>query len=215
MAGSRSTTIVLVGHHPPAAADALTALGRLANVRATPLAASSEEYAKRWLAQSYAPYVAHDRDPLVHVASAWVEFFDDLATYGALNLEVNRALEAFDRGDLTMPDYYIVVAPESLPATWKHWWLGVLPQVAPARVIPWNENGPTSLARVLRTLPTSRQWPEPGPWLLGVEHAVPDRVGPAEPLGGGFSSGGLSSGGLSSDGLSSGGLSSDGLSSDE
>jgi hypothetical protein len=184
MAGSRSTTIVLVGSDAPAAADALVALGRLANVRAAALARSSEEEASRWLAQSYAPYVAHDRDPLVHVASAWVEFFDDLTTFDTLDLEVSRALDAFERGRLTMPDYYIVMEPEALPPTWKHWWLGVLPQAAPTRVIPWSEDGPVSLARVLRTLPTSRQWPQPGPWLHGVAHSVPDRIGLAEPLSG-------------------------------
>ncbi len=169
-----STTLVFVGSDAPAA---LEALDHLANVRAAALRGTSDEEARRWVARAHSPYVVHDRDPLGHVAAAWVEFFDDLSTLGTLDLEVDRALAALETGQLVMPDYYIVAEPDSLSPTWKHWWLGVLPKAAPTRVIPWGA-GSTPLARVLRQLPTGRPWPTPDPWLRGVAWAVPDRVDP-------------------------------------
>src|ERR1700712_5047572 len=164
MGSPRSTTLVLVGNESP---NAFGALARHANVRAASLAESSDEEAARWVTQANAPYVVHDRDPLAHVAAAWVEFFDDMATLGTLDLEVDRATSALLDGSLSMPDYYIVVDPESLTPTWKHWWLGVLPHAAPTRVIPWAE-GSVPLGRVLRRLPTGRSWPTPDPWLHDV-----------------------------------------------
>ncbi|QWT24123.1 hypothetical protein KPL76_01405 [Subtercola sp. PAMC28395] len=173
MGSPRSTTLVLVGNESP---TALGALGHHANVHAASLTESTDDEVQRWVSRSSAPYVVHDRDPLAHVAAAWVEFFDDLATLGTLDLEVDRATSGFQGGTLSMPDYYIVVDPERLPATWKHWWLGVLPQAAPTRVIPWA-TGSTPLTRVLRSLPTGRSWPEPGPWLRDVARSVPDQIG--------------------------------------
>ncbi|CAN5233653.1 hypothetical protein BH09ACT6_BH09ACT6_12600 [soil metagenome] len=175
MGSPNSTTLVLVGNE---SATAFGALARHANVRATSLADSTDEEAERWVTQADSPYIVHDRDPLAHVAAAWVEFFDDLTTLGTLDLEVDRAATALQRGTLSMPDYYIVIDPESLSATWKHWWLGVLPHAAPTRVIPWAE-GSTPLSRVLRSLPTGRSWPDPGPWLRDVARSVPDQIGVA------------------------------------
>jgi len=177
MGVSPSTTLVVVGDD---ARGLIDEAGRFANVRAAtfPLTAGGE--VQRWINRSKAPYVVHDHDPLGHVAAAWVEFFDDLATLGTLDLEVDRALEKFERAELSMPDYYVVADPESLPPTWRHWWLGVLPQAAPTRVIPWDATGSESLARLLRTLPTSRQWPDPGPWLRRVARTVPDLAGLGE-----------------------------------
>lgn len=174
MGASNSTTLVIVGGDAP---RLIEGLDRYPNVQAATLAETPDDYAERWVATAHTPYLVHDRDPLAHVAAAWVEFFDDLSTLGTLDLEVDRALAAFRQGHLNMPDYYLVVDPESLPPTWKHWWLGVLPEAAPTRVIPWEADGPLSIARVLRTLPTSRQWPEPDPWLRSVARSVPDRVG--------------------------------------
>lgn len=176
MGSPRSTTLVLVGSE---SAAALGALSRLSNVRVSSFPAErdvSDEDVARWVSQADAPYVVHDRDPLGHVASAWVEFFDDLATIGTLDLEVERAVAGLEAGGLSLPDYYIVTEPESLAPTWKHWWLGVLPKAAPTRVIPFTE-GQSSLSRVLRQLPTGRGWPNPNPWLHEVARSVPDRIG--------------------------------------
>lgn len=173
MGGPTSTTIVLVGDD---ADTALRALDRLQNVRVASFSGHSDDEVQRWLTGAHSPYVAHDRDPLAHVASAWVEFFDDLVSLGTLDIEVDRTLAALEGGDTTMPDYYIVTGPENLSPTWKHWWLGVLPEAAPSRVILWDDSAPP-LAKVLRRLPSGRPWPDPRPWLHGVARSVPDRIG--------------------------------------
>jgi hypothetical protein len=173
MGSPSSTTLVVVGDEVDAA---LRTLDGLANVRAAPLREVDDTDAARWQSSSQTPYLVHDRDPLEHVAAAWVEFFDDLATLGSLELEIERVLIALGQDAISLPDYYVVLAPEALTPTWKHWWLGVMPQASPTRVIPWSDSE-ASLARLLRRLPTGRPWPEPAPWLRGLTHAVPDRVG--------------------------------------
>ena len=173
MEAPSSTTLVVVGDETT---SAIHALEGFANVRAASLSDASDAEVARWSSGSAAPYVVHDHDPLAHVAAAWVEFFDDLSTYGVLELEIARALEAAGRHELDVPDYYVVIHPESLPVTWKHWWLGVLASASPSRVIPWPD-ADASLAQLLRRLPTARAWPEVGAWLPTVAAAVPDRVG--------------------------------------
>lgn len=173
MTSMNSTTIVLVGTEMQ---SILLTLNSLINVRASSLDNFSDDEAQRWVARSHSPYVVHDRDPLGHIAAAWVGFFDDRCSIATLDLEVDRTLMFLERGEREMPDYYIVVNPEELAPTWKHWWLGVLPQAAPTRVIPWQSVS-TPLTGVLRHLPTGRPWPTPGPWLREVARTVPDRVG--------------------------------------
>ena len=173
MASPNSTTLVLVGDEAPTLIDTL---GRFANVRAAALSDATDDEVQRWISETDTPYVVHNHDPLIHVASAWVEFFDDLTTLGALDIEVDRALASLGKGTMTMPDYYVILDTDSLAPTWKHWWLGVLAEAAPTRVILGSE--PTfSLARTLRRLPTGRSWPEPTSWLHRVARAVPDRIG--------------------------------------
>ncbi|GAA1778815.1 hypothetical protein [Agromyces lapidis] len=173
MEAPASTTLVVVGDETT---EAIHALEGFANVRAATLPDASDTDVARWSAAAGAPYLVHDHDPLAHVAAAWVEFFDDLSTYGVLELEIARALEAAGRHDLTVPDYYVVIHPETLPVTWKHWWLGVLASASPSRVIPWPA-ADASLAQLLRRLPAARAWPEVDAWLPSVAAAVPDRVG--------------------------------------
>lgn len=168
-----------MGDHAP---RIIEALDLFPNVRGARFADHPDRALRGWIARGQSAYLVHDRDPLEHVAAAWVEFFDDQSTIGILDLEVDRAVDAFGTGEVSMPDYYVVVDPASLPPTWKHWWLGVLPQAAPTRVIPWETDGGTPLAGLLRGLPTSRMWPEPEPWLRRVARSVPDRIwldGPA------------------------------------
>jgi len=174
MEAPASTTLVVVGDE---ATSAIHALEGFANVRAATFdGASSDDEVARWSAAAVAPYVVHDRDPLGHVAAAWVEFFDDQSTFGVLELEIERAVEAAERHSMSVPDYYVVLHPEDLPTTWKHWWLGVLASASPTRVIPWPD-ADDSLARLLRRLPTGRAWPDVESWLPRVVGAVPDRVG--------------------------------------
>lgn len=173
MEAPASTTLVVVGDE---ATSAIHALERYANVRAATFDDAPDDEVARWSASAAAPYVVHDRDPLGHVANAWVEFFDDQSTYGVLELEIVRALEAAGRHAMSVPDYYVVLQPEALPVTWKHWWLGVLAAESPTRVIPWPA-ADDSLAQLLRHLPTGRAWPDVETWLPRVVGAVPDRVG--------------------------------------
>ena len=173
MASLTSTTIVVVGDGAP---GTLGELRRYANVSAALFTDASDDDVRRWSSGVHSPYVAHNRDPLAHVAAAWVEFFDDQATLGTLDLEVDRALQAFRRGELSMPDYYVVTDPQTLSPTWQHWWLGVLPQAAPSRVIPRTSEAADPLARVLRTLPASRPWPDADRWLHTVARTIPARL---------------------------------------
>lgn len=168
-----STTLVVVGDE---ASQAIRSLERFANVQAASLTDASDDEVARWSAAASAPYLVHDHDPLGHVAAAWVEFFDDQSTFGVLELEIERAMDAAGRREIAVPDYYVVLHPEVLPVTWKHWWLGVLAAESPTRVIPWPA-ADASLAALLRRLPTGRAWPDVHAWLPRVPMSVPDRVG--------------------------------------
>jgi len=175
MAGTNtsSTTLVVVGDDD---GTTIRGLAGHANVRAASFAGRDDDDVHRWTRGASTPYLVHDRDPLEHVAAAWVEFFDDQSTLGALELEVDRAVDALERGAAAIPDYYLVVNPEALPPTWRHWWLGVVAQASPTRVIP-RSDADASVVRLLRRLPTGRPWPDPARWLRGVASSVPDRVG--------------------------------------
>lgn len=171
-----STTLVVVGEE---ATTAITSLAGLANVETATFAAMTEATDAEvvtWTNTSHAPYVVHDRDPLGHVASAWVEFYDERSTLGVLQLEIEHLVGAVDRHEVRVPDYYVVLEPERIRGTWLHWWLGVLASASPKRVIPWAP-GDASLVSVIRGLPTARPWPDVHEWLPGVVTAVPDRVG--------------------------------------
>lgn len=173
MVSPASTTVVIVGD---GAADALRPLARLANVRARSLDGWEDDEAGRWEQSASTPYLVHDRDPLGHVAAAWEEFYDDVATLETLTLEVDRAIDALDGGRASIPDYYVVLEPETLGRTRRHWWLGVVSSASPQRVIPWPDRG-APITRLLRRLPTGRPWPAHAAWLRSVSTAVPDQVG--------------------------------------
>jgi hypothetical protein len=172
MERANSTTLVVVG----GPASLLEDLDHLPNVRAASLAGRPEGAVKSFVEGAHTAYVAHDRDPLEHVAAAWVEFFDDQGTLGTLDVEVQTTATALRRGEAALPDYYLVLDPEDLPVTWKHWWLGVLPGVAPLRVLP-AEADYYAIRRLLRRLPSGRTWPESVDWLHGLTKHAPDRIG--------------------------------------
>lgn len=173
MEAPSGTTVVVVGDQ---ADTAIRSVQGLRNVRTAHFPADADTEVRQWSARGDAPYLVHNWDPLTHVAAAWVEFFDDQATLEVLKLEIERAVSAAQHDVLTVPDYYIVLDPDALPTTWKHWWLGVLAGKSPSRVIPWADAG-DSLAGVLRHLPTGRAWPATEAWLPGLVREVPDRTG--------------------------------------
>lgn len=171
------TIVAVVGD---AADDALASLDGLPGVEALPLRGSEPAIAARRIAASASPWIVHDADPLEHVAAAWVELYEERATLGTLEIEVETALAAFAAGAAIMPDYYIVLDPDQAETTWRHWWCGALGHRAPRRVLPAHapaEPGDAALRRLLTALPMSRPWPDPAAWLPGLPFDVPDRVG--------------------------------------
>lgn len=169
----RSTVVALVGIE----CDALLAdLGASPALAALSLRTSDPAVVTQIVAGAHTPYVVHDADPLEHVATAWAELYEERSTLGVLETEVELLLELFAAGDVVMPDYYLVAGPESIDGTLKHWWLGALAHHAPNRVLPVEPTGSAVRAQ-LRSLPTSRFWPDPAEWLPQVAFEIPDRVG--------------------------------------
>jgi hypothetical protein len=172
-----STTLVVVGEEAVTAIQSLAGLANVEGATFAEMTDATDAEVVTWSATSHAPFVVHDRDPLGHVAAAWVEFYDERSTLGVLQLEIEQVIGQVAQHRIRVPDYYVVLEPESLHGTWMHWWLGVLAAASPSRVIPWAP-GDASLAALIRRLPTARAWPEVRDWLPTVVRAVPDRVGP-------------------------------------
>lgn len=173
-----STTGTIVAVVGPGADDVLASADVLGGVSALSLRGSEPAIASHRISASGTPWVVHDADPLEHVASAWIEFFQERATLGALEAEIDDALGQFERGHALMPDYYLVLEPDDAPEIWRHWWCGALGYRAPRRVLPVHaSSGADALRRMLRSLPTSRPWPDPAKWLPGLAMQIPDRVG--------------------------------------
>ncbi|MDY0908699.1 hypothetical protein [Microbacterium sp. CFBP9034] len=168
----RSTVVALVG---PDSEELLSDLADVPAVQALTLREAEPAAATRAVAAASRPYVVHDADPLEHVGAAWVELYEERATLGTLEIEVETFLRLFEAGEALMPDYYVVVGPETIEGTWRHWWLGALAHRAPSRVLPVEASGAALRAR-LRALPVSRPWPDPA-WLKRVHFDIPDRVG--------------------------------------
>lgn len=169
----RSTVVALVG---VGSDELLTGLADVPALVALSLREAEPAVAAHRVASVTMPYVVHDADPLAHVASAWVELYEERSTLGSLEVEVEYLLTLFASGDAVMPDYYVVAGPEAIEGTWRHWWLGALAHRAPSRVLPVEASASALRAR-LRTLPASRPWPEPSGWLRNVQFDIPDRVG--------------------------------------
>ncbi|WP_426321511.1 hypothetical protein [Microbacterium sp. E-13] len=169
----RSTVVALVGADSD---ELLTGLADVPALVALSLREAEPAVAAHLVASVSMPYVIHDADPLEHVASAWVELYEERSTLGSLETEVDALLALFASGEAVMPDYYVVAGPEAIEGTWRHWWLGALAHHAPSRVLPVEASGAALRARI-RSLPASRPWPEPGAWLPRVQFDIPDRVG--------------------------------------
>ncbi len=166
-----TTVVAVIG---PRARAAVESLGGRANVRvAVP---EDPEAAWRLAAGTSVPYFVHDADPLAAVADAWVRRFDEAGPAGELEVAVAGVVARWRARALGLPDYYVVVDGEELPATRRHWYLGFLHAAAPARVVPATGSGAV-LAEVLGLLPTGRWWPDLDRLLDGVERVVPDQAG--------------------------------------
>ncbi|PZF61204.1 hypothetical protein DEI92_06300 [Curtobacterium sp. MCBD17_034] len=172
MAVQTATIIALVG---AGATGLLDELGALRGVDALRLGEADADGTAR-ISASNGTYVVHDADPLAHVAAAWVEFFDDRSTLGTLELEVETALAAFAAGHRVMPDYYVVLDPESVEGTWRHWWFGALAVEGPRRVLPEPASA-WAIRKRLGRLPMAPRWKDPAAWLPDLRFTIPDRTG--------------------------------------
>lgn len=185
MARPNSTVVVISG---PSAETILGQLDTLPNVRAAvirpqPEKSTDELTARELIARAHTSYVAHNDDPLAQVANAWTGYFDGSLPYGSVEVAVESAITELRSDRAVLPDYYIVLDPDSLDATRKHWWFGVLASQAPSRVIPAPATA-SAVQRALAQLPPGRWWPEPpDAWLREASRTVPDSAG--------LSSGGL------------------------
>lgn len=177
-----TTVVALVGEQATAAAREL---GEAANVRAVSPEADTDPLDRavavwREAAGTHAPYLVHDADPLSAVADAWVAFYDRTGVRGDLEIAIAETLARWRAGSLELPDYYLVLDPEELGDTRRHWFLGHLRDHAPHRVAP-AAAAPAALRRELGRLRAGRWWPELDRLLADTDRRVPDEVRLADP----------------------------------
>jgi hypothetical protein len=166
-----STVIVLVGVVAPAV---FAELDRSANVHASVIDSDAGETAREFVARSHTTYVVHNADPLASLGEAWAGFFDETVPTGTLEVAVEATLRTLRSDEAALPDYYIVLDPDSLTPTQKNWWFGALAGVAPSRVVP---SGATAdeVGRAISNLPAGRWWPEPlDEWVRSLARVIPD-----------------------------------------
>ena len=164
------STVVCI---PDAPAPLLAQLAQLPNVRVAADDADPLTFALR----AHAPFAVHRSDPLADLASAWRAYFDGEEMPGHLEMAIEDATAVLRIDRAMLPDYYVVLDPEALAPTARHWFFGVLAEVAVHRVVP---AAPTArgVRAALAHLGPGPWWPEPADdWLRGVARAVPDRVG--------------------------------------
>jgi hypothetical protein len=156
MQRASTTVVVLVG---PGTGSVLPVLEGASNVRVL-------------------PFDDVDASPLDRavVADAWTRYFNGTGPIGELEVAVSETLARARTGALELPDYYVVVAPEQLDATRRHFWLGLLHRDASARVVPVDPD-PTSVLAALGTLAPGRWWSPLDDLLGDIEHEVPDQIG--------------------------------------
>ena len=174
-----STTVVaLVGD---GATECARRLGEASNVVAVSVDADDpplDRAVATWTqaTRSHMPYLVHDADPLAAVADAWVRRFDEEGPVGELEVAVTETSARWRVGSIELPDYYLVLDAEAWGPTRRHWYLGVLHQAAPARVIPVPD--PDAAARTLPRLGAGAWWPDFDDLLGGIERVVPDQLVP-------------------------------------
>ncbi|MBF8184198.1 hypothetical protein ITP53_00225 [Nonomuraea sp. K274] len=169
-----STVVVVVGD---GAGEVVADLDGLHNVRAIPRGERGPAEVMEIAGRSAATYVVHDADPLAAVAEAWTEFFDGTGVVGALEVAIEAALGELRADRLVLPDYYLVLDPDGMTETWRHWWFGVLAGVAPVRVVPVHASA-SAVSFELGRLTAGRWWPaDLETWLRGLPRVVPDHAG--------------------------------------
>jgi hypothetical protein len=167
-----STVLAVVGDGAAGVVGGLTGLHNVLPVVRGERPASEVEAA---VAGATSTYVVHDHDPLAEVGDAWVAYFDGGGPTGRLEVAISAAVAARP----VLPDYYVVLRPEGLPMTRRHWWLGAVAGLAPSRVVPLPAPATAAtLAGALARLPAGRWWPDDlADWLRALPRTVPDQAG--------------------------------------
>jgi hypothetical protein len=135
-----------------------------------PLSLAARAWEQSW--SSSRNFTVHEADPLLTVADAWVSFFDSTAAHGTIEVARSLTLARFQAGTMDLPDCYIVVNAEALSPTRREWYLGVLHDAAPTRVIPCGPE-PHQLLDALATWQSGRWWPSPDALLANIERRIP------------------------------------------
>lgn len=169
-----TTVIALIG---PRAADHARAVGEAANVAAVvppdgePLDRAGQAW--RHATRTSRTYLLHDADPLASVGEAWVGQWDGDGHRGAVDVAVAEVTSRWRARSLELPDYYLVLDAEDLSPTWRHWYLGVVRDAAPVRVVPVADTA-SAVERALVRLRAGRWWPELPELLERIDQVVPD-----------------------------------------
>lgn len=184
-------TVVAVVAEQPDADQAQRAVERLAAARnvhalADPTDAEHATRAATTLADAVragGTYVLTAFDPLAPLAAAWTARFDGTGTRGEFEVALDRVIGLWRGGGLELPDYYLALQPDDWTPTRRHWFLGVLHEAAPHRVVPVGSRpDPVELTG----LRAGRWWPPLDRLLRDVERHVPDRVPAQGPRGAGL-----------------------------
>jgi hypothetical protein len=173
-----STTVVaVVGAGARACVERLERSANVATLVPEPGDPALDRAVAAWSAATrmHTPYFAHDADPLGAVADAWVRRYDEHGPVGELEVIVTDTLARWRAGSIDLPDYYLVLDAESWVPTRRHWYLGVLHEAAPARVVPVPDADAATAALV--RLSAGRWWPDLDELLARIDRVVPDRVG--------------------------------------
>jgi hypothetical protein len=169
-----STVVVVAGEQ---SGKVVSGLDGLHNVRAFVRGERSPAEVEAVAHRATATYVVHDADPLGAVGDAWIDLFDGVAPVGGLEVAIEQALAALRTDRLALPDYYVVLDPDDMPVTRRHWWLGALAAAAPSRVVPARASA-SAVTDALGRLSSGRWWPtDLDGWLRGLPKTVPDQVG--------------------------------------
>ncbi|GII84276.1 hypothetical protein Ssi03_22660 [Sphaerisporangium siamense] len=169
-----STVVVVVGER---AAEVVGGLDGLHNVRAIRRGERAVAEVTDLVVRAAATYVVHDADPLGGLGEAWTGFFDESAPAGGLEVAIESALADLRDERVLLPDYYLVLDPDDMPATRRHWWLGVLAGAAPSRVVP-TPGTAAAVTGALGRLSAGPWWPaDLEGRLRALPRTVPDRAG--------------------------------------
>jgi hypothetical protein len=96
---------------------------------------------------------------------------------GDLEVAIAETLQRWRARAIELPDYYLVLDPDTWEATRRHFYLGVLHRAAPSRVVPVIGT-PERVGAQLGGLRSGRWWPDVDRLLDGIDRVVPDRVEP-------------------------------------